>query len=74
MVAPTRVNEEAPQEPAAAGGPGPATAELMHAEAVVEDPSGQPGGSVGTVTAESATHPPIETAKSRLNTSPSRST
>jgi hypothetical protein len=40
MVAPTRVNEEAPQEPTAAGPAGSATAELTQAEAVVEDPAG----------------------------------
>ena len=40
MVAPTRVNEGAPQEPAAAGRPGPATGGLTQAEAVTEDPAG----------------------------------
>ena len=43
MVAPTRVSEGTPQEPAAAGGPGSATAELTQAEAVTEDPAGPAG-------------------------------
>jgi putative regulator of septum formation len=46
MVAPTRVNEEAPQEPTAAGPAGSATAGLTQAEAVVEDPAA-PAGDLG---------------------------
>ena len=40
MVAPTRVNEGAPQEPSAAEPPGPATAELTPAETIAEDAAG----------------------------------
>ena len=40
MVAPTGVNEGTPQEPVAAGPPGPGTAGLTQAEAATEDPSG----------------------------------
>ena len=40
MVAPTRVNEGAPQEPSAAEPPGPTMAELTPAETVTEDAAG----------------------------------
>jgi hypothetical protein len=46
MVAPTRVNEEAPQEPIAAGPAGSAAAGLTQGEAVVEDPAA-PAGDLG---------------------------
>jgi hypothetical protein len=65
MVAPTRVSEGTPQEPAAAGGPGSATAELTQAEAVTEDPAGPagdltemaPAATAPSATAPSATAP-----------------
>jgi hypothetical protein len=54
MVAPTRVNEGAPQEPTAAGRPGSATAELTQAEAVTEDPAGPAGDLMEIAPAEAA--------------------
>lgn len=58
MVAPTRVNEGAPQEPSAAGRPGPATAELTPAEAVTEDPAGPAGDLMEIAAAEAAVAEP----------------
>jgi hypothetical protein len=54
MVAPTGVNEGAPQEPAAAGRPGPATAELTQAEAPTEDQAGPAGDLMEMAPAEAA--------------------
>lgn len=53
MVAPTRVNEGAPQEPAS-GRPGPVTAGLTQAEAVAEDPAGPAGDLMEIAPAQAA--------------------
>jgi hypothetical protein len=62
MVAPTRVNEEAPQEPTAAGPAGSATAELTQAEAVVEDLAG-PAADLGETALAQAGPAEAEPAK-----------
>jgi hypothetical protein len=53
MVAPTRVNEGAPQEPAS-GRSGPVTAGLTQAETVTEDPAGAAGDLMEIAPAEPA--------------------
>jgi hypothetical protein len=58
MVAPTRVNEGAPQEPAS-GRPGPVTAGLTQAEAVTEDPAGPAGDLMEIAPAEAALAEPV---------------
>src|ERR1700731_925973 len=52
MVAPTGVNEETPQEPATAERPGPATAGLILAETVTQDPAVPAGDLTETVHAD----------------------
>jgi hypothetical protein len=62
MVAPTRVNEEAPQEPIAAGPAGSAAAGLTQGEAVVEDPAA-PAGDLGETAPAQAGPAEAEPAK-----------
>jgi hypothetical protein len=62
MVASTRVNEEAPQEPTAAGPAASATAGLTQAEAVAEDPAA-PAGDLGETAPAQAGPAEAEPAK-----------
>jgi hypothetical protein len=58
MVAPARVNEGAPQEPAS-GRPGPVTAGMTQAEAVAEDPAGPAGDLMEIAPAEAELAEPV---------------
>jgi hypothetical protein len=66
MVAPTGVNEGAPQEPAAAGRPGPATAELTQAEAPTEDQAGPAGDLMEMAPAEAVDPEAVDTVPAEV--------